>query len=459
MSEEIRIGEGEGRVRSTFECFESALFKTDGTSAAEDVAKVVAGMINSSGGELRLGVKADGSVVGVERDLEALGRDPGAVVVDGAHCSDVGFAYRGDASSYYVKLRKIVEAYLGEPALRYLGDLVCDGKIKPMAVVLPIAKAELGGYVEFSGKQGVLTEIYVRDLGVNRMLVGRDRDEFMKAKERERILAEKNLIPYLEKELRKSGQSLWQYIESKLKLESVAKPDDAGTGIPPPDSTEALEANVRAKFADSRKQDRLPQTDYVCHAETAGAFGKMLDEFEKVKDGKHLYTQLVIDNCTHPFCSLPYLERKGPPYRVYDRIPGVDFEIGDIRWLVRRIDLSPLELRMMRERTVCVAITKVAHNRARKLDDYLWTSALKKLSAAPFDVDRELMFNGLVLMRGYVSSKFAKAKTGVEPRYYRICGIRFRKHALRECPETIGERIGEYQIRHRHLLHSYAHIE
>lgn len=287
------------------------LFKTDGTSAAEDVAKVVAGMINSSGGELRLGVKADGNVVGVERDLDALGCDPGAVVVEGAHCSDVGFAYRGDASSYYVKLRKIIEAYLGESALRYVGDLVCDCKIKPMAVVLPIAKAELGEYVEFDGKQGALTEIYIRDLGVNRILVGRDRDEFMKAKERERILAEKNLIPYLEKELHKSGQSLWQYIESKLKLEYVAKPDDAGNGIPPPDSTESLEANVRAKFADSRKKDSLPQTDYVCHVETAGAFGKMLDDFEKVKDGRHLYTQLVIDNCTHPFFSLPYLRRQG----------------------------------------------------------------------------------------------------------------------------------------------------
>jgi len=427
---------------ANIEFMPSLFIGEEGEKPQERFAKSVAGMINSTGGEIRVGVSANGEdVAGIKNDVALLFEGGDAVATNGAYGSDAGYAYRKDVDSYCAKIHKIIEVFLGENASRYVSiqrRVECGN----LYLIVAVAAARDGGFVRFARFGIRETEIYIRDLGVTRLLVGDDRDAFMQNKAREEFLSAKNIIPFLEMRLNKQGTTLKEYIGEKLQEKVSEGGGDIAPGTVMPDWQKVM-AGLRRKLGKSEKTLSDSQLEFTCYTDMVASASKILKEFERVEGGKKKYVQLVIGNTKDPFFSLPYLECKGSDWR-YERISDVDFELDNIRWLLRRADITPFEQKILNKRRASASFSWLITRGTRSIEDYLWGAMLDELKDARAGEDVELMFK----------DQFPLFRRGTKVRpatCYRICGIRFTKGKLRTCPSSI-DRNCEHRERYE-LLH------
>ena len=149
------------------------------------IAKTIAGFINAEGGTLWLGVKDDGTAVGVESDLAILGGGS-ARLCKGPMSNDEGMTFGGTADQYILKLKELVKAFLGTSAEKYIAGASAAPVNGKIVVKVPVSPAE-AGYVAYVYKwhpseKKYSEEVYQRVANGTSHLEGFARDDFIRAR-------------------------------------------------------------------------------------------------------------------------------------------------------------------------------------------------------------------------------------------------------------------------------------
>ena len=425
--------------------FKTSIFHSAGkTPQMEVIAKTIAGFINSSGGELFLGVRDDGVIKGVDSDLDTMARADLAALVDGPYCCDAGFSYKRTIDHYYLKVQKIVEAYIGKDALRFLGDAkeVTAGDVRYL--IVPIKKAGLGEYVRFRGKGSRFSEIVVRTPGATRVLIDEDRDEFVKRKERELHLEGESIVSAVESILGKHGEDLkkllGRYDESEQEKTSaiVAEPEkeipqangeNSETHLPI--SGQDLVSQIKkalAKVAADRKSENSG-ADYNVSIDLHDSLMELMDSFQEKFNNQYIWGRMYIGKYSPKFYSLPYDKINGH----YELKPDVDFELSDIRWRVNRTKLNEEEQAVMISLGRLVSISQIKKSETFALSNFAWGELLKKCKDEPFGKEIEIDFDEIFLLRANTTDSW---EHGGRDNVYQITGLKFVKQPLRECPKS-----------------------
>ena len=156
------------------------------------IAETVAAFMNAEGGMLIIGVKDDGTVVGIDKDLDVLGLQPSSVVLHLPQMDDATFTYGASYDKYQLKLRNILKAFLGPNHMKYLGEIkFVNVPIRPSRApssntccIVEAKKCEESEFVycseKYSANSPAVEEIFVRSGNQKRKLQGAERDVFVK---------------------------------------------------------------------------------------------------------------------------------------------------------------------------------------------------------------------------------------------------------------------------------------
>lgn len=137
------------------------------------IAKEIAAFMNSRGGTLYLGVKDDGTVVGIEKDFPVLGKAP----VREWGKDDSGYAYKANRDGYAQKVRNLIVGYLGGSAAAQIPDLQwheAGGRTYATLEVPPT-----GEEIVYLGRDEMLV---FRTGAQTEHLFGRQRDQYTKVR-------------------------------------------------------------------------------------------------------------------------------------------------------------------------------------------------------------------------------------------------------------------------------------
>lgn len=174
--EKIPVPEG-----STVE-FKSSILFDPATSALSPtqplrIAKVLAAFMNCSGGELFIGVKDSGIIIGCENDLAHLGEV--AIESETLRRSDAGWTYPSTVDGYKRKIRAAIQTHLGAYACSLMEDPEAKydtaGRLYVRIAVRPAPKAK----VICCGEEGF---VFVRTGDETTHLKGRDLVEWLLAR-------------------------------------------------------------------------------------------------------------------------------------------------------------------------------------------------------------------------------------------------------------------------------------
>lgn len=162
-----------------------------GKSQMMVIATTLCGFMNAGGGTLWLGIRDDGEVAGIGRDLALLAQQPGTFEIRVPGKADVDFRYGGGTDGYERKLRRAVEAFLSENALflieeidfpQYKGTTLCRIRVKG---------CKEGDVVYFNqfdkSSHSVREDIYLRNGNSTISLQGRRRDEYIREREQAKL--------------------------------------------------------------------------------------------------------------------------------------------------------------------------------------------------------------------------------------------------------------------------------
>lgn len=137
------------------------------------IAKEIAAFMNSKGGTLYLGVKDDGTVVGIERDFPVLGAAP----IQERWKNDSGFSYKANRDGYAQKVRNLIVGFLGGSVAAQIPDLIwheAGGRTYATLEVPPT-----GEDIVYFGKDELLV---FRTGAQTEHLFGRQRDQYTKVR-------------------------------------------------------------------------------------------------------------------------------------------------------------------------------------------------------------------------------------------------------------------------------------
>ena len=156
------------------------------------IAETVASFMNADGGALLIGVKDDGTVVGIDADLDVLGLQPSSVALHLPQMDDSTFTYGASHDKYQLKLRNMFKAFLGPNHMKCLGEIkFVKVPIRPSKVpstkiccMIEVKKCDENDFVycseKYSANGPVIDEIFVRSGNQKRKLQGAERDVFVK---------------------------------------------------------------------------------------------------------------------------------------------------------------------------------------------------------------------------------------------------------------------------------------
>ena len=88
-----------------------------------EIAASVAAFMNAEGGVLYIGIADDGTISGIEDDLDFLAYSAEAVEIWTSQFNDTGFVYDGSTDKYQTKIRHLLQAFLGHNHINYLGEI------------------------------------------------------------------------------------------------------------------------------------------------------------------------------------------------------------------------------------------------------------------------------------------------------------------------------------------------
>lgn len=156
--------------------------RTPGVRQMTEIAKSLCAFMNADGGELYLGVRDDGTLVGIDDDLRILGQ--GNIVARGPFWNDDGHSYDATVDKYILKVRAIVRAYLETFAGDYVTDIQ-SGKVKGVLIVRVVVTAAPKDKIVYFNERGrfggsYTQEIFVRRGNQKNKLAGFDRDQFVR---------------------------------------------------------------------------------------------------------------------------------------------------------------------------------------------------------------------------------------------------------------------------------------
>lgn len=156
------------------------------------IAETVASFMNAEGGKLLLGIRDDGSVAGIEKDLDVLGLEPSSVALHMPQMDDSAFTYAATRDKYQLKLRNVLRAFLSPNHINYLGDIkfgklpTVPAKVPSTKVccVIDVKKCGESDFVycseKYAANSPVIEEIFVRSGNQKIKLQGTGRDAFVK---------------------------------------------------------------------------------------------------------------------------------------------------------------------------------------------------------------------------------------------------------------------------------------
>ena len=194
--EKIALVEGQ-KVEFKTSVFYAPTEHNPGLKQMRTIAETVASFMNKEGGTLLIGIKDDGTVVGIENDLDVLGSHPSSVALRLPQMDDTTFTYGASYDKYQLKLRNIFKAFLGPNHMKYLGEIKC-GKVPTLpskalssqvCCLVEVKKCDENDFVycseKYSATGPVIDEIFVRNGNQTRKLQGTERDVFV----RDRVMA------------------------------------------------------------------------------------------------------------------------------------------------------------------------------------------------------------------------------------------------------------------------------
>ena len=191
QQEKINAVEGQ-KVEFKTSAFFAPTECNPGFKQMRTIAETVAAFMNAEGGMLIIGVKDDGTVVGIDKDLDVLGLQPSSVVLHLPQMDDSTFTYGASHDKYQLKLRNILKAFLGPNHMKYLGEIkFAKVPIRPSKApsstpccIVEVKKCEESEFVYCSEKYNAgspaIEEIFVRSGNQKRRLQGAERDVFVK---------------------------------------------------------------------------------------------------------------------------------------------------------------------------------------------------------------------------------------------------------------------------------------
>ena len=185
--EKVNAVEGQ-RVEFKTSAFYAPGEQNPGFKQMRTIAETVAAFMNAEGGELFIGIADDGTIRGIEGDLDVLATMQSSVALVLSSMNDATFPYKANNDGYSLKLQHILQAFLSpnhaqlyEISFGRLGKtsqkLCCRIKVKKCADDDFVYCTE-----KYSSAKPVVDEIFVRIGCEKKPLQGRERDEFVRSR-------------------------------------------------------------------------------------------------------------------------------------------------------------------------------------------------------------------------------------------------------------------------------------
>lgn len=189
--EKITLAEG-SKVELKSSAFYEPGAHNPGFKQMRTIAETVASFMNAEGGTLYIGVADDGTIRGIDGDLDVLAFQPSSVALKQPTMNDSEFIYKATRDHYQLKLQHIFQAFLSPNHAKYVesigfGHMTKTSKEWCCRIV--VKKCGEDDFVYCNEKYGatkpVVEEIFVRIGNEKKRLEGRARDEFV----RDRVMA------------------------------------------------------------------------------------------------------------------------------------------------------------------------------------------------------------------------------------------------------------------------------
>lgn len=168
--------------------FKSSIFvnpetRVPGIRQMAVIAETLAAFMNASGGMLYVGVRDNGTICGIEEDLEILATQASQVSLHNPRANDKMHQYAGTPDKYQLKIRAIVKAFLSPHARDYIGNISFKAMERKPVCCITVKPCKADEYVYFYRYRNGLpevAEIYVRSGNQKLKLEGEARDDFVR---------------------------------------------------------------------------------------------------------------------------------------------------------------------------------------------------------------------------------------------------------------------------------------
>lgn len=148
------------------------------------IAETVAAFMNAEGGSLVVGVADNGTVKGIDEDLDVLGLMSSSVALKLPQMDDSSFDYKATHDHYQLKLQHVFQAFLSPNHVGlYSISFVKTPQTKTICCKIDVKKCAEDDFVycseKYAADKPAVEEIFVRIGNEKTRLQGRARDEFV----------------------------------------------------------------------------------------------------------------------------------------------------------------------------------------------------------------------------------------------------------------------------------------
>jgi hypothetical protein len=192
------------------------------------IAETLAAFMNADGGMLYVGVSDDIQIRGIESDLEILKEQSDSVVVHTERYNDETYAYGCGTDKYELKIRAIVKAYLSPNASSYLGSIIFGKERCKTICRIEAKKCKPDDFVYYYRRRDdglEIAEIPKRFGNLKRKLRGVERDEFVRNRTREHVLANVNAV------ISKNPSEIVNQVVAAINNAFAAQPQVVGAAV------------------------------------------------------------------------------------------------------------------------------------------------------------------------------------------------------------------------------------
>lgn len=186
QNEKVNADEGR-RVEFKTSAFYAPKEHNPGFRQMRTIAETVAAFMNADGGELFIGIADDGTIRGIDGDIAVLATMQSSVALALPSMNDVAFPYKANNDGYRLKLQHILQAFLSpnHAQLYEIGFGRIGKTSQKLCCRIAVKKCADDDFVYCSVKYSdkpVVEEIFVRIGNEKKLLVGRERDEFVRSR-------------------------------------------------------------------------------------------------------------------------------------------------------------------------------------------------------------------------------------------------------------------------------------